>query len=61
MTSANWYVIQLALFVVLYVSRKLWTKSEFVPVASMDFAGAQLRRDIPPRTNWFMKVWDWLE
>ncbi|KAK6524888.1 hypothetical protein TWF281_011788 [Arthrobotrys megalospora] len=49
-------------FLVLYFGRKLITKSEFVPVASMDFAGARLRQDIDiTGKHWLIKFWDWLK
>ncbi|KAF3080673.1 hypothetical protein TWF102_002127 [Orbilia oligospora] len=49
-------------FLVLYFGRKLVTGSEFVPVASMDFAGARLRQDVEiTGKHWLIKVWDWLK
>ncbi|EPS40554.1 hypothetical protein H072_5583 [Dactylellina haptotyla CBS 200.50] len=49
-------------FIVLYLGRKLITKSEFVPVASMDFAGARLRQDVEiVGRHWLVKFWDWLK
>ncbi|EWC47109.1 hypothetical protein DRE_03478 [Drechslerella stenobrocha 248] len=49
-------------FIALYIGRKLMTKSEFVPVASMDFAGAQLRQDVDiVSKHWLIRIWDWLK
>ncbi|KAK6353060.1 hypothetical protein TWF696_005051 [Orbilia brochopaga] len=49
-------------FIVLYIGRKLITKSEFVPIASMDFAGARLRQDIDiTGRHWLLRFWDWLK
>ncbi|KAK6540005.1 hypothetical protein TWF694_008838 [Orbilia ellipsospora] len=49
-------------FIVLYLGRKLITRSEFVPVASMDFAGARLRQDLEiVGKHWLIRFWDWLK
>ncbi|KAF3926964.1 hypothetical protein ABW20_dc0108252 [Dactylellina cionopaga] len=49
-------------FIGLYFGRKIITKSEFVPVASMDFAGARLKQDVEiVSKHWLVKFWDWLK
>ncbi|KAK6346289.1 hypothetical protein TWF730_010619 [Orbilia blumenaviensis] len=49
-------------FLVLYFGRKLVTRSEFVPVASMDFAGARLRQEVQiTGRHWLVRFWDWLK